>query len=168
MSCSPLLAIFNQLAMGRMIFAVVICFRFVSLKYQAQPHMFTRIQRACCDLLSICIFEISSTTFAVFGWNITPLWFAFDLYLWNIKHNPFNIHNGTKAGCDLLSICIFEISSTTIEMKEQEYEPLWFAFDLYLWNIKHNGRLHIAVKWLVVICFRFVSLKYQAQQASKC
>ena len=116
---------------------VVNCFRFVSLKYWTQRGSLGWKERSCCELLSICIFEILNTTEIREQETANTLWIAFDLYLWNIEHNW--------------------TADSYIGL------TLWIAFDLYLWNIEHNSRLLQHPLNLVVNCFRFVSLKYWTQ-----
>ena len=117
---------------------VVNCFRFVSLKYWTQLIYLNTLTKRCCELLSICIFEILNTT----CWCIIDchnrLWIAFDLYLWNIEHNYCLPWVMIHLSCELLSICIFEILNTTLITLDQNTDKLWIAFDLYLWNIEHN------------------------------
>ena len=123
--------------------------------------------------------------------NWCTLWFAFNLYLWNIGNNiePFNLPRWSvvicfqfvslkywqqlpiaipllKLGCDLLSICIFEILATTSLKNKKSLWGLWFAFNLYLWNIGNNNVNFFGFSYLVVICFQFVSLKYWQQHAN--
>ena len=172
MSCSP----------------VVNCFRFVSLKYWTQYVISKVILYKCCELLSICIFEILNTVYGLRQWIIMVLWIAFDLYLWNIEHSFVECgQNGVlvvncfrfvslkywtqsvdltslqETGCELLSICIFEILNTVAPTPENLSGQLWIAFDLYLWNIEHSKRIWKGTGSLVVNCFRFVSLKYWTQ-----
>ena len=72
------------------------------------------------------------------------------------------------VSCDLLSICIFEILATTAWRYSPMSNTLWFAFNLYLWNIGNNSKQFIySVSW-VVICFQFVSLKYWQQHSRIC
>ena len=117
---------------------VVNCFRFVSLKYWKQLQSQAKHILICCELLSICIFEILKTTINGFGNYFGLLWIAFDLYLWNIENNfvllrqekimvvncfrfvslkywkqQFKVVHENKCCCELLSICIFEILKTT-------------------------------------------------------
>ena len=116
---------------------VVICFQFVSLKYWQQRKHKSKLAGVGCDLLSICIFEILATTI-LYGWMVSiSLWFAFNLYLWNIGNNTNNIN--------------------------ANWCTLWFAFNLYLWNIGNNIEPFNLPRWSVVICFQFVSLKYWQQ-----
>jgi len=139
-------------------------------------------------LLSICIFEILNT--AKFAKKITNggLWIALDLYLWNIEHSKMGLCNfqflvvncsrfvslkywtqpitGTmnySFGCELLSICIFEILNTAEITKGMRVRVLWIALDLYLWNIEHSCIFAHRYPKAVVNCSRFVSLKYWTQ-----
>ena len=164
------------------------CFRFVSLKYWTQLNDIISSVLFSCELLSICIFEILNTTFKMFLVFPRKLWIAFDLYLWNIEHNYYHLqaiativvncfrfvslkywtqqkHPDKKSdrGCELLSICIFEILNTTCYWDIKTQWLLWIAFDLYLWNIEHNSSGVINIMLSVVNCFRFVSLKYWTQ-----
>ena len=116
------------------------------------------------------------------------MWIAFDLYLWNIEHNRFwnwkiltlvvncfrfvslkywtqleDAAGAKDRGCELLSICIFEILNTTYLQELISWGVLWIAFDLYLWNIEHNWNNTATRVNPVVNCFRFVSLKYWTQ-----
>ena len=195
---------------------VVNCFQFVSLKYWAQPFTQTCGNITRCELLSVCIFEILSTTSGIYYdvliscellsvcifeiLSTTPwflkkavigLWIAFSLYLWNIEHNNTRedkhksrvvncfqfvslkywaqlilFKNDKSYGCELLSVCIFEILSTTILWFFSSKQVLWIAFSLYLWNIEHNLTVRKPMQVSVVNCFQFVSLKYWAQQRS--
>ena len=71
--------------------------------------------------------------------------------------------SGLKQGCELLSICIFEILNTAYLFSTIELVTLWIAFDLYLWNIEHSSMVYYNLYDYVVNCFRFVSLKYWTQ-----
>ena len=66
---------------------VVNCFQFVSLMYWAQPLSNICPSCLCCELLSVCIFDVLSTAsvWNFFTWNM--LWIAFSLYLWCIEHS---------------------------------------------------------------------------------
>ena len=167
---------------------VVNCFQFVSLKYWAQRNNVPGNSDYCCELLSVCIFEILSTTSSGATYRSTALWIAFSLYLWNIEHNagfresrrypvvncfqfvslkywaqPGDTSGSRTICCELLSVCIFEILSTTKVLIFAFARSLWIAFSLYLWNIEHNTVLRGCPGCQVVNCFQFVSLKYWAQ-----
>ena len=164
------------------------CFRFVSLKYWTQLAPDFVQSTLCCELLSICIFEILNTTKLWMMIILVKLWIAFDLYLWNIEHNHLNSTERLRCVvncfrfvslkywtqllrvwgyalqcCELLSICIFEILNTTLNLSINPFYLLWIAFDLYLWNIEHNLAPKLTSVIAVVNCFRFVSLKYWTQ-----
>ena len=142
---------------------VVICFQFVSLKYWQQRVCLSQFHYQSCDLLSICIFEILATTLEFIQIDGYQLWFAFNLYLWNIGNNYQSQYRCSSwvvicfqfvslkywqqppedipqcpIRCDLLSICIFEILATTVNNSFIPFHELWFAFNLYLWNIGNN------------------------------
>jgi len=142
---------------------VVNCSRFVSLKYWTQRKSICHLFRGCCELLSICIFEILNTALAAFNVIYAELWIALDLYLWNIEHSidvnmysalcvvncsrfvslkywTQHITSWTNEGdcCELLSICIFEILNTAKPKFLNYLRKLWIALDLYLWNIEHS------------------------------
>ena len=67
---------------------VVICFQSVSLTYQQQLEWVVLSVSTCCDLLSIRIFDIPTTTHPVNNWTAFMLWFAFNPYLWHTNNNP--------------------------------------------------------------------------------
>ena len=182
----------NHFQFGSVLFTVVNCFRFVSLKYWTQRLLWYTLLYYRCELLSICIFEILNTTKLLFIPTYRELWIAFDLYLWNIEHNHFfviftfssvvncfrfvSLKYWTQrpgpgwrvpTGCELLSICIFEILNTTLQQFTADLYALWIAFDLYLWNIEHNTSYFVDTLTAVVNCFRFVSLKYWTQPPIK-
>jgi len=167
---------------------VVNCSRFVSLKYWTQlikknaPHI------KCCELLSICIFEILNTATSCNCHYRPWLWIALDLYLWNIEHSFLLIFSSlvlvvncsrfvslkywTQPSCfsaplpwccELLSICIFEILNTARGKGKERPGELWIALDLYLWNIEHSACRAQRKGSCVVNCSRFVSLKYWTQ-----
>ena len=141
-------------------------------------------------MLSICIFEILNTADTRLSSKTTELWIALDLYLWNIEHSTPTFRQRIETvvncsrfvslkywtqqikkcdvyvgGCELLSICIFEILNTAwVEWLPNEVE-LWIALDLYLWNIEHSYRCFKMMRWQVVNCSRFVSLKYWTQHS---
>jgi len=117
--------------------SVVNCSRFVSLKYWTQQTVLRNHVRFCCELLSICIFEILNTAKNDYIAKVFLLWIALDLYLWNIEHSSIPPTTNSPAvvncsrfvslkywtqlfdflchfmgGCELLSICIFEILNT--------------------------------------------------------
>jgi len=163
---------------------VVNCFRFVSLKDWTQWRFRFNQETTCCELLSICIFERLNTVFNKLWMYLPMLWIAFDLYLWKIEHslhrrrsywylvvNCFrfvSLKDWTQSGitinpsshsCELLSICIFERLNTVEIDKRSEKDPLWIAFDLYLWKIEHSTNGKELLLGCVVNCFRFVSLK---------
>ena len=142
---------------------VVNCSRFVSLKYWTQQtSIWSRVSN-CCELLSICIFEILNTAIKISRAKKELLWIALDLYLWNIEHSfiadiqqwaavvncsrfvslkywtqPFRKRLICLVGCELLSICIFEILNTARTFNFWIIRLLWIALDLYLWNIEHS------------------------------
>jgi len=116
------------------------------------------------------------------------LWIAFELYLWEIEHNcefSLNIVSGVVncfwivslrdwaqlwkqavilwLRCELLLNCIFERLSTTELTQNIQNRMLWIAFELYLWEIEHNGMELINMDLLVVNCFWIVSLRDWAQ-----
>ena len=142
---------------------VVNCFWIVSLKYWAQHLCLSLPESLCCELLLNCIFEILSTTRCHGCACCIQLWIAFELYLWNIEHNPWFIFTFMyivvncfwivslkywaqlwkccylcQCSCELLLNCIFEILSTTSYECAKLRKQLWIAFELYLWNIEHN------------------------------
>jgi hypothetical protein len=167
---------------------VVNCFQFVSLIYWAQLANLGSMSTICCELLSVCIFDILSTTTTIMMNVASALWIAFSLYLWYIEHNYshsrhsrysvvncfqfvsliywaqlIKLYPRSTISCELLSVCIFDILSTTLTARYLAFLALWIAFSLYLWYIEHN----FAGGWqswsLVVNCFQFVSLIYWAQ-----
>ena len=117
--------------------------------------------RACCDLLSNCIFDVLKNNFSVLlsirlgvvicfqivsltYWKTTDsmmrvitnmLWFAFKLYLWRIEKQQFILLAYVSVRCDLLSNCIFDV-------------------------LKNNTYVGVACHMSVVICFQIVSLTY--------
>ena len=139
------------------------CSRFVSLKYWTQLSSRSMYFSYSCELLSICIFEILNTAMFNNSNSSFLLWIALDLYLWNIEHSflflfsfvhlvvncsrfvslkywtqPSDLTKGTSTGCELLSICIFEILNTASVKAYCLVRSLWIALDLYLWNIEHS------------------------------
>ena len=68
-----------------------------------------------------------------------------------------------RRRCELLLNCIFEILSTTNDQPFNVGGVLWIAFELYLWDIEHNGRGKNPLTSVVVNCFWIVSLRYWAQ-----
>ena len=143
---------------------VVNCFRFVSLKDWTQQKLSLDDIDACCELLSICIFERLNTAHQKKSCSLRTLWIAFDLYLWKIEHSvlfllvcPKRVVNCfrfvslkdwtqlhpfgyvRKNSCELLSICIFERLNTAVIHQPDKVAT-------------------------VVNCFRFVSLKDWTQQ----
>jgi len=147
---------------------VVNCSRFVSLKYWTQHNTSLLSFSMCCELLSICIFEILNTAKEHEKTRALMLWIALDLYLWNIEHssserisNHSSVVNCSRfvslkywtqrfignyrhqLCCELLSICIFEILNTAPRWRAGEIYELWIALDLYLWNIEHSINQHL-------------------------
>ena len=169
--------------------SVVNCFRFVSLKDWTQLIMIIIRLNRCCELLSICIFERLNTVQRSSNTSKPLLWIALDLYLWNIEHSKSSsvemfvtvvncsrfvslkywtqqkeIINEETGGCELLSICIFEILNTAVNQQIKGVGRLWIALDLYLWNIEHSNCAQLCSEMSVVNCSRFVSLKDWTQQ----
>ena len=165
-------------------FWVVNCFRFVSLKDWTQQEKGKGKGKISCELLSICIFERLNTALTLLQFYKVWLWIAFDLYLWKIEHSYLHgLLNGLAVvncfrfvslkdwtqhchitvfvflSCELLSICIFERLNTAGGILTRNGQPLWIAFDLYLWKIEHSKSEQGDDGWIVVNCFRFVSLK---------
>ena len=147
--------------------------------------------KGCCELLLNCIFEILSTTVFVVHISCDLLWIAFELYLWDIEHNPtrsahlsvpvvncfwiVSLRYWAQPGwwrttsekcCELLLNCIFEILSTTGRILGRWKSLLWIAFELYLWDIEHNSQTSSCLPSGVVNCFWIVSLRYWAQHTT--
>ena len=172
----------------------MICFQFVSLTYWYSPlfnyspcnellwfafnlylwhtdiHLaeITELYWPCCDLLSICIFDILIFTSGITNHHLVvvvicfqfvsltywyspiasrsgrrlSLWFAFNLYLWHTDIHLQVFGLILHFGCDLLSICIF---------------------DILIFTLNYCKNLHS----LVVICFQFVSLTYWYSPVAK-
>ena len=117
---------------------VVNCFRFVSLKYWTQRHVEADTIEVCCELLSICIFEILNTTnnsYSIIWYCVVNCFRFVSLKYWT---QLLILSLQLLCRCELLSICIFEILNTTRLKDSSEPGMLWIAFDLYLWNIEHN------------------------------
>ena len=66
--------------------------------------------------------------------------------------------------CELLTDCIFDILSTTLNIIGFVISSLWIAYRLYLWYIEHNRIFHYQIALQVVNCLQIVSLIYWAQQ----
>jgi len=72
-----------------------------------------------------------------------------------------------KSSCELLLNCIFERLSTTTGAMIRKAFLLWIAFELYLWEIEHNGLCWQDNQITVVNCFWIVSLSYWVQPCLK-
>ena len=142
---------------------VVNCFRFVSLKYWMQLLKVHLLQLTRCELLSFCIFEILNAVIKLRWPYRRRLWIAFVLYLWNIECSRETFVRVNIGCCELLSFCIFEILNAVEKYENVIISVLWIAFVLYLWNIECSHLLHNNRTYIVVNCFRFVSLKYWMQ-----
>ena len=95
---------------------------------------FMFITSQCCELLTICIFEILNAALGIYQCNAYQLWIAYNLYLWNIECSLIphcfcrllvvnclqfvslkywmqhvNPLPNFILSCELLTICIFEI-----------------------------------------------------------
>ena len=169
--------------------SVVNCFWIVSLRYWTQLWPTSNASGRCCELLLNCIFEVLNTTLKLVYGETATLWIAFELYLWGIEHNksgsfarqlivvncfwivslrywtqpPF-IFLSVGSSCELLLNCIFEVLNTTPAGRLPTCQPLWIAFELYLWGIEHNIFVLSYTMLHVVNCFWIVSLRYWTQQ----
>ncbi len=113
---------------------------------------------AGCDLLSVFIFDVESTTTGARKHPSTRLWFAFSFYLWCRINNHVRYSCTASMRCDLLSVFIFDVESTTCPYSGRVQAPLWFAFSFYLWCRINNRWIITLTIACVVICFQFLSL----------
>ena len=118
--------------------AVVNCFQIVSLTYWAQP-----LPELPWVYIVVNCFQIVSLT-----------------YWAQLACKAFS----TRKCCELLSDCIFDLLSTTLNALLAEAIMLWIAFRLYLWPTEHNYDPWGVSRKRVVNCFQIVSLTYWAQR----
>ena len=168
-----------------MFFRVVICFQNVSLIYWQHPQALWCVECLCCDLLSKCIFDLLTTPNNPVQITDATLWFAFKMYLWftdntmvalqpsiawvvicfqNVSLIYWQHHSSAmgcrRAGCDLLSKCIFDLLTTPGANLSAMMPALWFAFKMYLWFTDNTNGILWWDNQVVVICFQNVSLIY--------
>ena len=141
-----------------------------------------------CELLTICIFEILNAACLLSWIRERRLWIAYNLYLWNIECSRFlsrpppaavvnclqfvslkywmqhsASYQKVTIGCELLTICIFEILNAAYVTERYVVSVLWIAYNLYLWNIECSFVIVTVSESFVVNCLQFVSLKYWMQ-----
>ena len=173
---------------GGVLPSVVNCFWIVSLIYRTQQVISASETHVRCELLLNCIFDLSDTACWHINSIFTPLWIAFELYLWFIGHSEASvlgsvltvvncfwivslIYRTQRANhqsvlvrcCELLLNCIFDLSDTASNGTVWRKLPLWIAFELYLWFIGHSTPYWKPRQMRVVNCFWIVSLIYRTQ-----
>ncbi len=116
--------------------------------------------RRSCDLLSKFISLI-------FWYNINrnfrikvSLWFAFEIYIFDILIQQSVDGLSIKEGCDLLSKFISLIFWYNRAQRQWSGYRLWFAFEIYIFDILIQLGIYDEKAMNVVICFRNLYLWY--------
>ncbi len=165
---------------------VVICFRNLYLWYSDTTQRSKHWNVKGCDLLSkfislifwynrevesdlrwivvICFRNLylwySDTTVDHYLLQQPPLWFAFEIYIFDILIQLFAYLGEVGAGCDLLSKFISLIFWYNRCRRRQRWLELWFAFEIYIFDILIQLQAFCAGFRWVVICFRNLYLWY--------
>ncbi len=113
-----------------------------------------------CDLLSKFISLIFWYNRNSYAWWRIKLWFAFEIYIFDILIQPQRSKEGLSHGCDLLSKFISLIFWYNEIVADYIEELLWFAFEIYIFDILIQHKRATTLPLGVVICFRNLYLWY--------
>ena len=162
------------------LFKLWIAFKFVSLHYATQLHLFFSSQIESCELLSnlylctmqhnlqmsislftivvncfqICIFALCNTTFLFLKSRTISCELLSNLYLCTMQHNSKRNKRIDNTVVNCFQICIFALCNTTITSISRYQWLLWIAFKFVsLHYATQHSFLH-TISLLVVNCFQ--------------
>ncbi len=139
---------------------VVICFRNLYLWYSDTTFGNRESGWKCCDLLSKFISLIFWYNFIYMVQTNRRVVICFrNLYLWYSDTTLFKIFR-CRFGCDLLSKFISLIFWYNLSVAIEMFIRLWFAFEIYIFDILIQRGITTISEETVVICFRNLYLWY--------